>query len=128
VVRIPSTRTKNGKPATFPFSSDARLAELLEEQKSRTDAWAKEHGTVIPWVFWRGTKHGDVQIKDCRKSWDTARVAAGVPWLLIHDLRRSRARLWSQAGVPDKVGMKLGHWETRSVFDRYRIVSDDDMR
>src|SRR4051812_38766766 len=90
VVRIPGTRTKNGRPAIFPFSSDPRLAELLQEQKARTEAWAREHGTVVTWVFWHATKNGAVKLSDCRKFWHTARIAAGVPWLLIHDLRRSR--------------------------------------
>jgi hypothetical protein len=30
--------------------------------------------------------------------------------------------------VPDRVGMQLGGWATRSVYDRYRIVSSGDMR
>ena len=89
--------------------------------------WGRERGELVPWVFWRGTKSGARKLVDCRKSWDTARKAAGVPSLLLHDLRRSRARLWSQRGVPDRVGMALGHWKTRSVYDRYRIVSTGDM-
>jgi len=127
-IRIPGARTKNGRPATFPFSADARLSELLKEQRARTDVWQRERGELVPWVFWRGTKSGARPLRGCWKSWATATKAAGAPGLLLHDLRRSRARLWSNRGVPDRVGMALGHWATRSVYDRYGIVSDADMR
>lgn len=127
-IRLPGSRTKSGEPATFPFSADERLAALMEEQKRQTEAWGRERGQLVAHVFWRAAKGGAVPVGDCRKSWTTAIKAAGVPGLLLHDLRRSRARLWSQRGVPDRVGMALGHWATRSIYDRYRIVSDTDMR
>jgi integrase len=46
---------------------------------------------------------------------------------IFHDLRRSGARALLNAGVPEKVCMAIGGWKTRSVFDRYSIVSPKDV-
>ena len=74
------------------------------------------------------TREDGKRVVDFRKTWRNACVAAGVPDLLVHDLRRTGARNLRRAGVSEGVIMKIGGWKTRSMFDRYNIVDQKDMR
>ena len=51
----------------------------------------------------------------------------GKPGLLIHDIRRSWARLAIQAGVAQKTAMAIGGWRTTTTFLRYVIIDEGDI-
>jgi integrase len=74
------------------------------------------------------TREDGKRVRDFRGVWTKACEAAKVPSLLFHDLRRTAARNLRRAGVAEGVIMKIGGWKTRSVFERYAIVSQSDIR
>ncbi len=47
------------------------------------------------------------------------------PVASLNDLRRTAARDFRQAGVSEGEILRL--WETRSMFDRYNIIDEEDL-
>ena len=120
-----STRNDEGRVVYLTLELKALLAAQLE----RVERLSKQTRQIIPYLFPHltgrraGTQRGDV-----RKAWATACQKAGVPGMLRHDLRRTAVRNMVNAGVPERVAMKVTGHRTRSVFDRYHIVSPGDLQ
>jgi integrase len=122
IVRLDPGDTKN---------DDARTIYLDEELKEEFEKlWErrKELGTALPNVFLRMTKKGVKKIEGFRKAWMSACKAAEIGPRKFHDFRRTAVRNMVRAEIPDVVAMKISGHRTRSVFDRYNIVSDRDLQ
>jgi integrase len=120
-IRLDPGTTKNGEGRVFPFTADLRL--VLEQQRDVRDALRKR-GKMCPWVF----NNSGRRVKSFRWAWDEACRLAGSPGRLLHDLRRTAVRNLVRAGIPERVAMQLTGHKTRSVFERYNIVSHGDLR
>jgi integrase len=125
VVRLYPHTTKNDEGRTFPFT-DA-LERLLEAQKAEHER-LKAEGVICPWVFNRSNrKVKGKRITTFIKAFRAACTKAGCPGRIPHDLRRTAVRNLVRAGVPERVAMQMTGHKTRSVFERYNIVSECDL-
>jgi integrase len=122
VVRLKAENSKNGE-ARF-ITLEGELSELIERRKARRQVKTKAGVLLSDLVFHRDGE----PIRDFRKAWAAAFKMAGVPGRLFHDLRRTAVRNMIRAGVPERVAMQVSGHKTRSMLDRYNIVSEKDLR
>jgi integrase len=124
--------TKNGEGRLVILTPE--LTEQLRVHVERVHELARSLGQVARWLFPHfpnphvrpalvGTRR-----RDFRKAWISACKAAGYPTSLRHDMRRSAVRNMVNDNVNEKVAMTFSGHKTRSVFDRYHIVSEQDLQ
>lgn len=123
VVRLEPGTTKNDEGRSLPYGLLPELVEVIENAWQAHQELAA-NGVLCPHVFHRNGK----PIKFFRKAWLAACEAAGVPGKLMHDFRRTAIRNLVRAGVGDTVAMGISGHRTRSIFDRYNITSETDLR
>jgi len=127
-MRINPGGNKTGEGRLVYLSCE--IKKMLEEQIERVWTVPRTLGRVIPYLFPhlpKGRFQGE-RIRDFRKSWVSACNAAGLSGMLKHDLRRTAARNLFRSGVPEVVSMRITGHKTRSVLDRYNIVSPADLQ
>jgi integrase len=133
LITAPGRITKNKKAHTI-YMNDP-LLEVIKDRRSKRNLGC-------PYVFHRDGR----QIGDFRFVWNEACRKSGLgygyklnnkyaeKWKHIgtgptfHDFRRTAVRNLIRSGIPEKVAMKITGHKTRSVFDRYNIVTSDDLR
>lgn len=135
-VRLDPGTTKNLEGRVFYLTTE--LKKLFADQRKAADRIQRRKEMILQHVFFHDgiTKAGEVAFlaghaispSGFYHAWCRARVKAGCPGSIPHDFRRTAIRNMVRAGVPERVAMKLSGHKTRSVFDRYNIVSDGDLR
>jgi integrase len=113
VIRLRAEHSKNGRPRVLVLRGD--LLELVRRQMA-----VRRLG--CPYAFnCDGRPLGNFQGVAPNLRGGRPRRAA------LHDMRRSAVRNMVRAGVPERVTMAVSGHRTRAVFDRYNIVSEDDL-
>jgi integrase len=136
-----STKNREGREASMTDTVRALLSECMRGKTGDDFVFTRDNGRPV---------------RSFRNAWSDICVAAGMgqmicrncdtpvagekcnscgahgrdlkySGLILHDARRTAARNFRRAGVAEGVIMRIGGWKTRSVFDRYAIVSQADV-
>jgi len=136
IVRLEVGETKNDEGRTVYL--DDELKDIFNQQ------WNNRQN-LLPCVFLNKRFSG--KIKRFEEPWNTACRKAGLgygyktsekyveKWKdklpsgpLVHDFRRTACRNMVRSGIPERVAMMISGHKTRSVFDRYNIVDEKDLK
>ena len=114
-IRVTQRQAKGKKPRTLPIYGD--MVEWLRWQ------WKRQAAGCDLVFHWHGKPLGSHV-----KGWDRACAAVGLGGLHFHDLRRSAVRNMERAGIPRHVAMEISGHKTESVYRRYDIVVQADLK
>jgi len=142
-IRLYPNETKNGdgRLAFMTTRLYEALAPLLVGKSSDQYVFTREDGSPVLdfrkawWKVSTAAGLATMVCRDCRRPSDSASYCktchsdnVGYRGLLFHDLRRTAIRNMVRRGIPEKWAMQVSGHRTRSVFERYNIVSEADLR
>jgi integrase len=120
-IRLRAEDAKNGTARLIPLEGE--MVNLVDRRKTARQFKADGRAMMSGRIFHRDGE----PIREFRKSWATACRLSGI-CRLFHDLRRSACRNMVAAGVAQVTAMQLSGHKTDSMFRRYAIVAENDMR
>jgi integrase len=115
-LEVGTTKTKKGRLVYLPNL----LRGVLESQWREHLAYYPD----CPYVFHRSGNEIRYPYVAWRRACKEAALAGKIP----HDFRRTAVRNMARAGIPERVAMEIAGHKTRSIFDRYHIVSEGDLK
>jgi integrase len=117
LLRVEPGTTKAGEGRQFPIT--AQLEKILKRRKHDM----REDCAL---VF-----HDDGEVIHRRrfvKQWTAACDAVGLNGRIPHDMRRSAVRNLERLAIPRKVAMQMVGHKTESIYRRYHIIAESDIR
>ena len=114
-IRLHARHTKSGYGRALALEGPFRTIIERRLRKRRLDCTLIFHRAGAP-------------VGDFRKTWASACSKVGLKGRLFHDLRRTAVRNLVRAGVAQSVAMAISGHRTASVFRRYDITSEQDLR
>ncbi len=106
---------------------DGRLIYLPQYSRSVIEDQWRQHQDLhpeCPYVFQRDGN----RIRAYQRAWTKARRETGLLGKVPHDFGRTAVRNMVRAGIPERVAMQISGHKTRAIFDRYHVVSDQDLK
>jgi integrase len=148
VIRLRAANSKNREARQVVI--DGEITEIIKRRRAMRVVENSGGTMLCEYIFHRD----GAPIREFRKSWARAAVAAQVGTMvcpkcknagdaltcprckletkyrgrIFHDLRRSGVRDMIRSGVPQSVAMKISGHKTASMFRRYDIASEADLR
>lgn len=113
-IRLEKRQTKGKQSRVAPLYGELR--SWLEAAYATRDAGCE---TIVA--------YNGATITETTTAWKSARLRAGVPDALIHDLRRTAVRNMLRVGLSEKQAMLISGHRTRSMIDRYNIIDERDI-
>jgi len=121
-IYLRGVNSKSGNPYYVPIVGE--LVQLIARRKEARSVKTDSGVLISSLVFHRAGE----PVSEFRKSWATACKKAGCEGRLFHDLRRSAARNLIRSGVTKDVAKQVGGWKTDSMFTRYNVTGEEDLR
>ena len=112
-IRVDDTKNKDSREV---YMTDEVLKEMHNLHSKRI--------LGCPLVY----HHKGKRINDFYKVWKRTCTKIGLKGKIFHDFRRTAIRNMVRAGINESVAMKVSGHRTRSVFQRYNIVSPQDLK
>ena len=124
----PSSRSKHHMPELQCVCGGDLLYvhEELKEMFLHLCKMRKASKKILPFVFLN--REGNDKVKRFDKTWKKACDEARIVVKMFHDFWRTAVRNMIRSGIPELVAMKISGHKTRSVFDRYNIVNENDLK